>query len=73
MNLEAPAIAAYWPWHMASQDDTYRRWGEVQSELFGQRALAIFLEVPEEVEKQLLDNIDFLIGIAVLRSNSAPD
>jgi hypothetical protein len=73
MNFEAPAIAAYWPWHMAVKDDTYRRWQEVLTELFGQRALAIFLELPEEVEKQLLDNIDFLIEITNLRSASASD
>jgi hypothetical protein len=56
---------------MAVKDDTYRQWQEVLTELYGQRALAIFLELPEEVEKQLLDNIDFLIGITNLRASAS--
>jgi hypothetical protein len=73
MNDEAPALAAYWPWRMAVKDDTYRRWETVLTELFGQRALAIFLELPDDFKREIIEDIDFLRDIALERQRHAKE
>jgi hypothetical protein len=73
MNDEAPAHAAYWPWRMAIVEDAYHRWETVLTELLGQRGLALFLELPNDFEREIIENIDLLREIALERQRQAED
>ena len=71
MNDEAPALAAYWPWRMAIGEDVHHRWDTVLADLLGQRALAIFLELPSDFEREIIEDIDFLLDIALERQRQS--
>jgi hypothetical protein len=58
---------------MAIVEDAYHRWEAVLTELLGQRGLAIFLELPSDFEREIIDDIDFLRDIALERQRQAED